>query len=142
LAVTPQIERCPEPFPFAAPAELDSGLQRLLTQSSELLCRWLATAEQRSPLPALSVMPAVEPEERGLPSDRLLADLQLVMEGAYNPNHPGAIAHLAESQLRRSEMGRAGREGVEGRSWATVMDELLDHYHRALGRTARGREAA
>jgi phosphatidylinositol alpha 1,6-mannosyltransferase len=54
----------------------------------------------------------------------------------------GAIAHLAESQLRRSEMGRAGREGVEGRSWATVMDELLDHYHRALGRTARGREAA
>jgi phosphatidylinositol alpha 1,6-mannosyltransferase len=76
--------------------------------------------------------------------------LDLVTHGVngylWSPEQPemlaGAIAHLAESQLRRSEMGRAGREGVEGRSWATVMDELLDHYHRALGRTARGREAA
>ena len=37
LAVTPQIERCPEPFPFAAPTELESGLEHLLEQASGLL---------------------------------------------------------------------------------------------------------
>ena len=132
LAVTPQIERCPEPFPFAAPAELDSGLQRLLTQSSELLCRWLATAEQRSPLPALSVMPAVEPEERGLPSDRLLADLQLVMEGAYNPNHPGAIAHLDPPPLSASVVAELICAGLNNNLLAQELSPSLSRLERSL----------
>lgn len=42
------------------------------------------------PLPGLGLLPAVEPEIQGLAPEQLLADLQLVMDGAYNPNHPGA----------------------------------------------------
>lgn len=39
-----------------------------------------------------------------------------------------AVAHLAADPGRRAAYGRAGRAMVEGRSWAAVGDELIDHY--------------
>ena len=37
--------------------------------------------------------------------------------------------HAVDQLLRlREAMGAAGRQRVEGRSWATLTDELLGHY--------------
>ncbi|MCP9808876.1 aminotransferase class V-fold PLP-dependent enzyme [Cyanobium sp. HWJ4-Hawea] len=89
-------------LPFANPAQFDPALQLFLEQASSQLCRWLGSADSRPPLPGLSVLPEVEPQQRGLGHDQLLADLQLVMEGAYNPGHPGALAHLDPPPLTGS----------------------------------------
>lgn len=79
---------------FASPETLDPQLQRFLEDASAQLCQWLGTASQRSPLPALRLLPEAVPESQGLGAARLLDDLQQVMDGAYQPNHPGALAHL------------------------------------------------
>ncbi|MEU6659499.1 glycosyltransferase family 1 protein [Streptomyces sp. NPDC046821] len=39
-----------------------------------------------------------------------------------------AVWSLAEDPLRRQAYGAAGRRAVEGRTWAAVGDQLLDHY--------------
>jgi len=109
LARVPSAQRQPPPpglRPFADPFQPDPGLEDFLHRASSLLCDWLGGAAAASPLPGLSVLPEVEPEAGGLGPERLLADLQLVMEGAYNPNHPGALAHLDPPPWRL-------------RSWAT-----------------------
>ena len=50
----------------------------------------------------------------------------------FDPDDPTAlreaVAHLAGDRTKREAMGAAGRARVEGRSWATVTDELLGHY--------------
>ncbi len=40
------------------------------------------------------------------------------------------IRRLADDPARRAEQGRAGRAAAERSSWASVMDELLEHYGR------------
>ncbi|HZN73823.1 MAG TPA: glycosyltransferase family 1 protein [Micromonosporaceae bacterium] len=50
----------------------------------------------------------------------------------------GAVAQLVASPELRREYGMAARESVEGRTWAAVGDELIDHYTAVLdGRSAR-----
>jgi len=87
---------------FPDPRHHDPALEAFLQAASSQLCRWLGQAAASSPLPALARMPAVAPEAGGLGPERLLADLQLVMEGAYNPGHPGAMAHLDPPALASS----------------------------------------
>ncbi|MBE9173084.1 aspartate aminotransferase family protein, partial [Cyanobium sp. LEGE 06143] len=78
MASAPPAPRAIPPLPFASPHQLDQRLQEFLEQASQQLCAWLASASSRGPLPALSVLPGVEPEQGGLANARLLADLQQV----------------------------------------------------------------
>ena len=103
LASAPSAQRACQPIgAFPAPDQFDPQLAAFLEQACEQLARWLGSAALRSPLPALSVLPDVELAAAGLDADALLADLQLVMDGAYNPNHPGALAHLDPPPLAAS----------------------------------------
>ena len=43
-----------------------------------------------------------------------------------------AIAALAQDPEKRAAFGAAGRVAIEGRTWAAVGDELIDHYEDAL----------
>lgn len=52
----------------------------------------------------------------------------------------GAVAWLGADRVRLRRYGRAARDSVSGRSWATVGDELIDHYRDVLG--VPGRQAA
>jgi sulfinoalanine decarboxylase len=117
---------------FADPAGLDPQLERFLHQASSLLCQWLGQAEAGSPLPALSVLPAVEPEAQGLPAERLLADLQLVMEGAFNPNHPGALAHLDPPPLAASIAADLICAGLNNNLLAEELSPSLTRLERSL----------
>jgi sulfinoalanine decarboxylase len=117
---------------FAAPVGLDPQLERFLHQASTLLCQWLGQAEAGSPLPALSVLPAVEPEPLGLPPERLLADLQLVMEGAFNPNHPGALAHLDPPPLAASIAADLICAGLNNNLLAEELSPSLTRLERSL----------
>jgi phosphatidylinositol alpha 1,6-mannosyltransferase len=50
-----------------------------------------------------------------------------------------AVADLAGDDVKRKEFGAAARAAVEGRTWAAVGDELIDHYRAVL--TAANAEA-
>ncbi|MBD3006812.1 glycosyltransferase family 1 protein [Streptomyces sp. 5-10] len=48
-----------------------------------------------------------------------------------------AVSLLAADAKRRAALGHAGREAVEGRTWAAIGDQLIDHYTEVLAaRTA------
>ena len=97
-----------------------------------MLCQWLATAEQRSPLPGLSLLPTVEPQQQGFSPDALLADLQVVMDGAYNPNHPGALAHLDPPALPASVVGDLICAGLNNNLLAEELSPSLSRLERSL----------
>ena len=118
--------------PFASPEQLDPGLERFLHRASSLLCGWLSQASAGSPLPALSVLPSLEPELRGLGPDRLLADLQLVMEGAFHPSHPGALAHLDPPALTASIAADLICAGLNNNLIAEELSPSLSRLERGL----------
>jgi L-2,4-diaminobutyrate decarboxylase len=132
LASAPPAPRATTPLPFPPPGDLDPQLQELLEGASALLCRWLATADQRPPLPGLSLLPAVEPQAQGLGVSHLLADLQLVMDGAYNPNHPGALAHLDPPALPASVVGDLICAGLNNNLLAEELSPSLTRLERTL----------
>jgi L-2,4-diaminobutyrate decarboxylase len=139
---TPSLNRPLEPLapspqsaslaPFADPLGLDSSLEEVLHQAATLLCRWLGRAASQPPLPGLSVLPAVEPEPMGLPPERLLADLQLVMEGAYQPGHPGALAHLDPPPLTASVVADLIAAGLNNNLLADELSPSLRRLERSL----------
>ena len=88
--------------PFASPDHIDPQLQLFLEEASARLCKWLATASDFGPIPPLGILPEVAPKAHGLSVEALLKDLQLVMDGAYRPSHPGALAHLDPPPLTAS----------------------------------------
>jgi glutamate/tyrosine decarboxylase-like PLP-dependent enzyme len=112
---------------------VDPALEAFLQRASSLLCHWLGQASHGTPLPGLSVLPVVEPEALGLGSDRLLADLQLVMEGAYNPNHPGALAHLDPPPLSASIVADMICAGLNNNLLAEELSPSLSRLERGLG---------
>jgi len=132
LAVTPHQERALNPLPFASPDVFDADLEAFLQDASHQLCRWLGSALSRPPLPGLSLLPAVEPEHSGLGAERLLADLHLVMEGAYNPNHPGALAHLDPPPLSASLVGDLICAGLNNNLLAEELSPSLSRLERSL----------
>ena len=119
------------PF-FAAPEGLDPALQEFLDQASQRLCRWLADAECRGPLPALSVLPAIAPEPTPRSATALLEDLQLVMDGAYRPSHPGALAHLDPPPLTASIAADLICAGLNNNLLAEELAPSLSHLERQL----------
>ncbi|MEB3335471.1 MAG: pyridoxal-dependent decarboxylase [Cyanobacteriota bacterium] len=118
--------------PFADPLGLDPTLEEVLHQAASLLCRWMGRAASQPPLPGLSVLPAVEPEGMGLSPERLLADLQLVMEGAYQPGHPGAIAHLDPPPLTASVVADMVAAGLNNNLLADELSPSLRRLERSL----------
>ena len=118
--------------PFADPSSLDPNLEEVLHQAASLLCQWLGRAASQTPLPGLSVLPAVDPEAEGLPPERLLADLQLVMEGAYQPGHPGALAHLDPPPLTASVVADLVAAGLNNNLLADELSPSLRRLERSL----------
>jgi L-2,4-diaminobutyrate decarboxylase len=125
--------------PFADPLGPDLQLEEMLHQAVSLLCRWLGRAGSHPPLPGLSVLPAVEPESQGLAPERLLADLQLVMEGAYQPGHPGALAHLDPPPLTGSVVAELIAAGLNNNLLADELAPSLRRLERGLCAVIAGR---
>ncbi|AII49586.1 pyridoxal-dependent decarboxylase [Synechococcus sp. KORDI-52] len=73
-----------------------------LHRSSDLLCSWIGSANRSSPVPVMRPLPDVAPGLEGASLESLLSDLQQVMDGAYQPSHPGALAHLDPPPLTAS----------------------------------------
>ncbi|WP_396122511.1 pyridoxal phosphate-dependent decarboxylase family protein [Cyanobium sp. CH-040] len=132
MAPAPEAQRGIPPLPFASPPGHDPALQDFLEQASSRLCAWMASAGQRPPLPGLSLMPAVEPAQGAQPADQLLADLQLVMDGAYNPGHPGALAHLDPPALGASIVAELVCAGLNNNLLAEELSPTLTRLERSL----------
>ncbi len=105
MAGTSQIKPAPSLEAFASPDQLDPKLQSFLEDACTKLCKWFASAEKRGPLPEFVQHPEVAPKLEGLSTEALMADLQLIMDGAYHPSHPGALAHLDPPPLIASVVG-------------------------------------
>lgn len=118
--------------PFADPLSPDPLLEEVLQQAASLLARWLGRAASQTPLPGLSVLPAVEPEAQGLPPDQLLADLQVVMDGAYQPGHPGALAHLDPPPLTASIVAELIAAGLNNNLLADELSPSLRRLEQSL----------
>jgi len=117
---------------FPDPFGPDPSLEEALARASGLLASWFAGAATTSPLPGLSVLPAVAPQAEGLPSERLLTDLQRLMEGAYNPSHPGALAHLDPPPLVASLVGDLIAAGLNNNLLAEELSPSLTRLERSL----------
>jgi sulfinoalanine decarboxylase len=68
----------------------------------------------------------------GLSPDRLLADLQMVMEGAYNPSHPGALAHLDPPPLVAGLAAELICAGLNNNLLAEELSPSLSRLERGL----------
>ncbi|MCX5953785.1 MAG: pyridoxal-dependent decarboxylase [Cyanobacteria bacterium] len=136
MASAPPFQRQADPLitlsPFADPHGVDPALQDFLHRASSLLCGWLGSSSKGTPLPGLSAMPAIEPERVGLSPDRLLADLQMVMEGAYNPSHPGALAHLDPPPLVAGLAAELICAGLNNNLLAEELSPSLSRLERGL----------
>ena len=88
--------------PFASPNNLDPRLRSFLQDSCSQLCDWFAETEKLSPLPDFTILPDIPPELEGLSTDRLLGDLQIIMDSSYRPSHPGSLSHLDPPPLTSS----------------------------------------
>ena len=118
--------------PFASSQGLDPELERFLHEASTRLCHWLGDANGRAPLPGLSVLPDVAPEEQGLDANRLIEDLQLVMDGAFQPSHPGALAHLDPPPLTASIAADLICAGLNNNLLAEELSPSLTRLERQL----------
>ena len=125
------------PF-FASPDQLDPQLQLFLEDASTRLCKWLGDASNRGPLPSLSVLPGIAPSQYGLSSESLLEDLQLVMDGAYQPSHPGALAHLDPPPLTGSIIADLICAGLNNNLLADELSPSLSRLERDLCRWFAG----
>jgi len=117
---------------FPDPTRLDPELSAFLHQASDQLCRWWADSTQRSPLPLLSVLPEVAPASQGLTPAALLEDLQLVMDGAFNPVHPGSMAHLDPPPLTASVAADLICAGLNNNLLAEELSPSLSRLERSL----------
>ena len=128
----------PQPEPLAAlplfpdPNQLDPGLQAFVRTATDQLCAWWAAAAERSPLPLLSVLPEAAPPQQGLPPAALLADLQLVMDGAFQPLHPGSLAHLDPPPLSASVAAELIAAGLNNNLLAEELSPSLSRLERSL----------
>ena len=107
-------------------------MARFLSQATELLSAWWGTAAERPPLPTLSVLPEVAPRAVGLSPDALLEDLHLVMDGAFNPGHPGALAHLDPPPLTASVVADLICAGLNNNLLAEELSPSLSRLERSL----------
>jgi phosphatidylinositol alpha 1,6-mannosyltransferase len=64
----------------------------------------------------------------------------------WSPEHPeslaGAVQQLSEDVLLRRLLASHGRNSVVGRTWSSVMNDLVDHYQAVIGTTPLLRRTA
>ena len=99
---------------------------------ADQLCRWWSVSSQHTPLPLLSVLPEVAPAQAGLDAATLLDDLQLVMDGAFNPVHPGSLAHLDPPPLTASVAADLICAGLNNNLLAEELSPSLSRLERSL----------
>jgi L-2,4-diaminobutyrate decarboxylase len=122
----------PRLAPFASPLPGDPELERFLTDAVRLLGGWIGGSASAAPLPARSVLPSPEPLAEGLSRHQLLADLLQVMEGAYRPHHPGALAHLDPPPLTASIAAELIGAGLNNNLLAEELSPSLSRLERSL----------
>lgn len=88
--------------PFASPHAADPDLKAFLHRTANLLCDWIGDAASGQPLPTVWAQPEAAPGPEATAVDALLADLQSLMDGAFQPSHPGSLAHLDPPPLTAS----------------------------------------
>jgi hypothetical protein len=137
LASVPQAPRPlpasgPSFAPFPDPGGVDPALAAFLAEASSLLLSWCAGASSATPLPTLWVPPPAAPQATGLPPEVLLGDLQRLMEGSYNPHHPGALAHLDPPPLMASVVGDLIAAGLNNNLLAEELSPSLSRLERSL----------
>ncbi len=118
--------------PFASPHNLDKQLQSLLGEASSLLCDWFADTGNQAPLPDSFDLPEVTPKKEGESNKVLLRELQLLMNGAYRPSHPGALAHLDPPPLSVSIIGELICAGLNNNLLAEELSPSLSSLERKL----------
>ena len=118
--------------PFASPLQLDPELEAFLHQAATQLCQWLGSANAGSPLPSLSVLPEVAPAAQGLGVPQLLEDLQQVMDGSFQPSHPGALAHLDPPPVTASIAADLICAGLNNNLLAEELSPSLSRLERQL----------
>ncbi len=119
---------------FASPYGTDVELVDFLEQVSAHLCRWLSTAANRHPLPSLGCLPDIAPERFGRNARQLLEDLDQIMDRAYQPNHPGALAHLDPPPLTASIAADLVCAGLNNNLLAEELSPSLSLLERRLCR--------
>lgn len=105
-----------------------------LQEAAADLSHWLAQAGTASPLPRHLSRLDPTPPHRGLPPQQLLADLQRVMAGAYNPSHPGALAHLDPPPLTAAIAAEMVCAGLNNNLLAEELSPGLSRLERDLAR--------
>jgi L-2,4-diaminobutyrate decarboxylase len=120
--------------PFGAVPTAESSLTAFLQQAASDLSHWLASAGASSPLPQFLPPLDPAPPRHGFPPHRLLADLQQVMEGAYNPSHPGALAHLDPPPLTAAIAAEMVCAGLNNNLLAEELSPGLSRLERDLCR--------
>ncbi|QEY33355.1 aspartate aminotransferase family protein [Synechococcus sp. RSCCF101] len=118
--------------PFAGSGQLDRALTTFLASSSQMLCEWIAAKSDHGPLPRLSVLLDAAPEPIGRDADGLLADLRTAMEGAYQPHHPGALAHLDPPPLTSSLAAELIAAGLNNNLLAEELAPSLSRLERGV----------
>ncbi|MFM7264478.1 MAG: pyridoxal phosphate-dependent decarboxylase family protein [Cyanobium sp.] len=126
--LTPFLDPC-GPLPAA-----EAPLVAFLQEAAADLGRWLSLAGASTPLPSGLVPLDSAPLQHGLPPQRLLADLHRVMEGAYNPSHPGALAHLDPPPLTAAIAAEMVCAGLNNNLLAAELSPGLSRLERDLAR--------
>ncbi len=122
----------PFPDPFGEPLTADPALEAFLHDAASRLSRWLGGAASGTPLPGIHLLPEPEPQLGGLSPERLLNDLQLVLEGAYNPSHPGALAHLDPPPLTAAIAAELVCAGLNNNLLAEELSPGISRLERSL----------
>ena len=118
--------------PFASPHNLDRQFQSLLEDASSNLCDWLANSGNQGPLPDSFNLPDVPPEKEAVSNNDLLKELKMLMDGAYRPSHPGALAHLDPPPLSASIVGELISAGLNNNLLAEELSPSLSSLERKL----------
>ncbi len=119
---------------FVSPDRADPKFEAFLVDASSKLCNWLATTNERAPLPSVCNLPEVEPTSEGASTTRLLEDLELLMAGSYQPSHPGALAHLDPPPLTASIVGELISAGLNNNLLAEELSPSITKLERNLSK--------
>ena len=83
----------------------NENLIYLLNRATHILCDWFSKAEKYGPLPFDENFKSIMPEAEGNSSEELFSEIESLLNNAFNPVHPGSIAHLDPPPLIFSILG-------------------------------------
>ncbi len=83
----------------------NDNLTTLLNRATRILCDWFSKAEKYGPLPFDENFRCIMPEDDGNSPEDLFSDIESLLNNAFNPVHPGSLAHLDPPPLVFSILG-------------------------------------